>query len=115
MPAGVFFLLPGVCVVKRLRWLLIPVLLGASVCVSVVPRVDLPETKFNEADAPVNLAPPVRLRTQVVVPAVDPNVLPTLPLHSASCVVSTRTPDYAAASSPRHRRSLQDLLCTFLI
>ena len=82
----------GVCVVKLLRWLLILFLLAASVCVSVIPRVDLPETKFNEADAPVNLAPPLQLRTQAIVPVVDSNViLPTLPAYCAGCVFSART------------------------
>ncbi|MGC2259175.1 MAG: hypothetical protein WA594_12785 [Candidatus Sulfotelmatobacter sp.] len=101
---------------KQLRALLVLFLLGASVCVSVIPRVDLPETKFNEADAPVNLAPPLQLRTQAVVPVLDSNVvLPALPLHAASFVVSTRTPDHATAPSQRHQRSLQSLLCTLLI
>ncbi|MGB7603506.1 MAG: hypothetical protein WBM24_24600 [Candidatus Sulfotelmatobacter sp.] len=101
---------------KRFRWLLVLSLLGAAVCVSVVPRVDLPETKFNEADAPVNLAPPARLRIQVVFPVVDPNfVLPTLPVYCAGCVFSTRIPDHATAPSQRHQRSLQHLLCTLLI
>ncbi|MGA9508756.1 MAG: hypothetical protein WBV55_09035 [Candidatus Sulfotelmatobacter sp.] len=101
---------------KRLRWLLVFFLLGASVCVSVVPRVDLPETRFNEADAPVNLAPPLQLRIRLVVPIVDANiVLPVLPVYSAGRVLSTRTPDHATAPSQRHHRSLQYLLCTLLI
>jgi len=113
---GVFFLLLGVYVVNRFRGLLILFLLGASVCASVIPRVDLPETKFNEADAPVNLAPPARLRMQAVVPVVDSNVvLPALPAYCAGRVVSARTPDHATVPSPRHRRSLQHLLCTLLI
>ncbi len=116
MLAGVFFLVLGVCVVKLLRWLLILFLLAASVCVSVIPRVDLPETKFNEADAPVNLAPPLQLRTQAIVPVVDSNViLPTLPAYCAGCVFSARTADRATAPSQGHRRSLLNLLCTLLI
>ncbi|MGB8986872.1 MAG: hypothetical protein WCC37_09740 [Candidatus Sulfotelmatobacter sp.] len=116
MLVGVFFFLLGVFVVKQLRGLLVLVLLAASVCASVIPRVDLPETKFNEADAPVNLAPPVRLRIQVVVPVVDSNfVLPTQPVYCAGCVVSAFTPDQATAPGRRHRRPLQALLCTLLI
>ncbi|HET6217980.1 MAG TPA: hypothetical protein VFE27_13235 [Acidobacteriaceae bacterium] len=101
---------------KRFRWPLVLFLLGASVCVSVVPQVDRPETNFNEADAPVNLAPPLQLRIQVVAPVVDANVvLPVLPVYCAGRVLSTHTPDHATAPSQRHQRSLQHLLCTLLI
>jgi hypothetical protein len=102
--------------VQRFRWTLVLVLLGASVCVSAVPRPDLPETAFNEADAPVNLAPPVRLRIQVIAPAVDPIVvLPSLPIDCAGCFVGRKAPEPIVAPKRRHPLSLQDLLCTFLI
>lgn len=80
-----------------------------------LPRVDLPETAFNEADAPVNVAPPVRPGIRVLQPAFDPiSVLPTPPSVSAtrpgSLVVAV-----AAVPAQRYPHSLQDLLCTFLI
>jgi hypothetical protein len=87
-------------------------MLGAAVCVSAVPRVDLPETTFNEADAPVNLAPSVLPRIQVIRPAVDPIVVLPPPLSCVGCV-SSRVLEPLAMPSQRH--SLQDLLCTFLI
>ncbi|HEX8813851.1 MAG TPA: hypothetical protein VF742_17825 [Terracidiphilus sp.] len=101
---------------KRLRAILVLFLLGASVCAFALPRVDLPETAFNEADAPVNLAPPVRPSIRVVPPAVDPiAVLPTLPVQCMNCVVGGLTLESAAVPRQRHQHSLQDLLCTFLI
>jgi hypothetical protein len=102
--------------VTRLRSILILVVLGAAACVSVAPRADSPETAFNEADAPVNLVPPVRLRHQALSPAVDPVLAsPTLPLHCANCVVNRLVLAPAAILSQRPPRSFQDLLCTFLI
>jgi hypothetical protein len=95
---------------------LVLVLLAAAVCVSAVPRPDLPETPFNEADAPVNLAPPVRPRIQVIPPAIDPIVvLPTLSIDCPGCVVSRLASEPIVTPKRRHPLSLQDLLCTFLI
>ena len=101
---------------QRLRWALVLVLLAAAVCVSAVPRPDLPETAFNEADTPVNLAPPAGLRIQVIAPAIDPIVvLPALRFDCAGCFVSRLSSEPIVAPKRRHPLSLQDLLCTFLI
>ena len=100
----------------RLRLTLVFFLLAAAVCVSVVPRPDLPETAFNEADAPVNLAPPVRPRIQIISPAVNPiAVLPAMSHQCLSCFVPGVAPQPALTLRQRHPRSFQDLLCTFLI
>jgi hypothetical protein len=100
----------------RLRLTLVLFLLAAAVCVSVVPRPDLPETAFNEADTPVNLAPPVRPRIQIISPAVNPiAVLPALSNHCPGCFVSGVVIQAAVTLRQRHPRSFQDLLCTFLI
>jgi hypothetical protein len=95
-------------------------LLAGVFVVSAVPPVDLPETAFDESAAPVNLAPPphtaFRLVRPVFVRAVrDAFVMPDVRLHCAGCVVSSRM--LAAEAVPRrpYARSLQDLLCTFLI
>jgi hypothetical protein len=96
--------------------MLVSFLLGASVCVSAVPRADLPETAFNETDAPINLAPPVRPRIQVIPLAVDSIVVSlTLPLYCVGCIVSNLVLKPAAIPRQCHPHSLQDLLCTFLI
>jgi hypothetical protein len=90
-------------------------LLGTASCVFALPRVDLPDTAFNEADSPVNVAPPVRPGIRVIQLAVDPiAVLPTLASVSATSVGSAMVA-LAVVPTQRHPRSLQDLLCTFLI
>jgi hypothetical protein len=102
--------------VKRVRAILVLFLLGAAVCTFALPRVDLPETAFNEADAPINLAPPVRPSIRVTPPAVGPIlVLPTLQFHSAVGIDSSLLLESAAVPRQRHQHSLQALLCTLLI
>jgi hypothetical protein len=101
----------GVKYVKRRRLIFVLFLVGAAIGVSTVPLEDLPETSFNEVDAPVNLAPPVQPRLKFVPPACDSDVIPGL----SACVVSSWVLEPAAVTSGRHPHSLQDLLCTFLI
>jgi hypothetical protein len=90
-------------------------LLGAVVCVSAVPPVDLPETSFNEADTPVNLTLPAQTTIKVVCPPGDRIVVRSLPPCRADYVVSSSALEPAAMLSQRHRHSRQDLLCSFLI
>jgi len=102
--------------VKRLRAILVLFLLGAAICAIALPRADQPETAFNEADAPVNLAPPVRATIRVTPPTVSPMVvLPTLRFRSAVGIDSSLSLESAAMPRQRHQHSLQDLLCTLLI
>jgi hypothetical protein len=106
----------GVDWVRLLRSILVIFLLGTAVCAFALPRADVPETAFNEADAPVNLAPPSQPGIRVAPPSVNPiAVMPTLPLHCATCVAGSFVVE--STSGPKHRdhHSLQDLLCTFLI
>ena len=101
---------------RRLRWMLIAILMGATVCCCAVPGVDLPETAFNEADLPVNLALPAPPRIPDLAPVVVPIVaLPTLPLFCADCRVSRLALAPAVLPTQHHPHSLQVLLCTFLI
>ena len=103
---------------RLLRSILVIFLLGTAVCAFALPRVDLPETAFNEADAPVNLAPPAQpgIRIAVAPPTVNPiAVLPTLPPHSATYVAGSVVLESTSAPKHRDHNSLQDLLCTFLI
>jgi hypothetical protein len=100
---------------KNLHLILVLILSGTAVCVAAVPRTDLPETAFNETDAPVNQAPPIFPRLKFVRPVGDPIVLPSLPLNCADSVVCRSVPKVEAAESHRHSHCLQILLCTFLI
>jgi hypothetical protein len=100
---------------KRVHLVLIFFLLAATVGVSAVPRADLPQTTFNESDAPVNLAPPCRPSFRLTPPDVDPiTVLPPLPACSVGSLVSSLVAP-AAAPHRQFPRSLQVLLCIFLI
>ena len=81
-----------------------------------MPGVDLPETSFNEADLPVNLALPAQPRVPDLSPLVIPAAaLPTLPIHCTDCVVRSFAYEPAILPKERHLHSLQVLLCTFLI
>ena len=82
---------------------------------SAVLPVDLPEAAFNESDAPVNFVPPSQASLRFVRPVSDPLLMPGLRFYCAGCVVSSRVLGAAAMPRQRHPRSLQDLLCMFLI
>jgi hypothetical protein len=102
--------------VKKLRLISVLFLLAATVFVSVVPRADSPDTSFNEADAPVNLAPPARLGSLVVLPSVDPvAVLPTVSSFCTACAVTSVVLERPSVQRQHHGHSLQSLLCTLLI
>jgi len=97
--------------VKCWRLIFVLFLVGAAIGVSTVPLEDLPETSFNEVDAPVNLAPPVQPRLKFIPPACDSEVISGL----SACAVSSGVLEQATVTSGRYPHSLQDLLCTFLI
>jgi len=98
-------------------------LLGAVVYVSAVRPVDLPETAFNEADTPTNLALPagpadslaVQTALKVVRYPSDPIVMRSVPPFRSDYVVLRSARILAVMLRQRHRHSLQDLLCSFLI
>ena len=96
--------------VKCWRLIFVLFLVGAAIGVSTVPLEDLPETSFNEVDAPVNLAPPVQPRLKFIPPC-DSEVISGL----SACLVSSWVLEQATVTSGRYPHSLQDLLCTFLI
>ena len=105
---------------RRCYRIFVLLLLAGVFVASAVPPVDLPETAIDESAAPVNLAPPphtaFRLVRPVFVRAVsDALAMPDVRLHGAGWVVSSRMLAAEAVPGHRHARSLQDLLCTFLI
>jgi hypothetical protein len=106
----------GDVAVQQRRRMLVLVLLAGVFGGCAVPPVDLPETSFNESDAPVNLAPPSQATVRFVRPVSDPLLMPGLRFYCAGCDLSSRVPGPVATPRQRHPHySLQDLLCTFLI
>ena len=101
--------------VKRHCRILVLFLLAGVFGGSAVLPVDLPETAFNESDAPANLALPWQAALRNVRPVSDLLVMPGTRFYGAGCVVSSFVLEPAAMLRQRHPHSLQDLLCTFLI
>jgi hypothetical protein len=95
--------------------MLIFFLLGAAIFASAVPRIDAPETSFDEADAPIIVAPAERPSIQLVSPALDQVAhSSTVCAHIADtfCADSCQL---VPVSGSLHRPSLQNFLCTLLI
>jgi len=95
--------------------MLIFFLLGAAIFASAVPRVDAPETSFDEVDAPIIVAPAERPSIQLVSPALDRIAhSPAVCAHIADTFCADSC-ELAPVSSSLHRPSLQEFLCTLLI
>jgi hypothetical protein len=101
--------------VKLSRLMLALLLLGTVVCVASVPPVDDPDTVIDESDLQISLAIPAPINGKLVRPFAT-----SVKLSKASFYI----PDWKANTSslefvlmPKHARvrSLQKLLCTFLI
>jgi hypothetical protein len=96
---------------KYLRWMI--VILGIFVCLSsIIPRVDAPETAYDETDAPVNVATPLVARTNVVMPAAHIVAIS----REQQVAWKSDTAMHIAMPKPvlRVSHSLLDLLCTLL-
>ena len=97
-------------------WTFVLLLLGVVVCVSAIPQTDLPETSYNEVDAPVNQAPPVVAGSGFVRPAVATAIMPRQVCETRFGVKAQAHKGNAAHEAvQRNPHSLQDVLCTFLI
>jgi hypothetical protein len=101
--------------VTRGLWTFVLLLLSV-VCVSAIPQTDLPETSYNEVDAPVNQAPPVAAGSRFVRPPVATTIMPRQ-VCEVRLGVKVQTHDGKAAHQAvrRDSHSFQDILCTFLI
>jgi hypothetical protein len=99
--------------VTRFLFVLISCLLGITICVSALHRVDLPETAFNEADATLNVVLPVRHHVQERSEVLAMLLIPLL--YRGRCVVERLAFRPAVTPDPRHQNQLQVFLCTFLI
>lgn len=103
----------------RFRAMSVFFLLGAAIFASAVPRVDLPETSYDESDTPVIVAPAERPHIQLVVPALDLST--PSPVHSARVAdgfsdgFTAVSSQLVPVSSSPHRPSLLNFLCALLI
>lgn len=101
---------------KRSVYALFLFLAASVLLVSVVPLSDIPETAYNETETPVNQGPPVLPGTTFVRPPISSIVLPKRVREAARCFGSQSPKRHGAyALYPRDPRSLQVLLCTFLL
>ena len=98
---------------KRFRCNFVSFLLGIAIYVSVLPRVDLPETVFDESDATLSVVLPAQCRVQVStrVSAISAAAV----LDCGSCVVHRLAFGRAVIPDPRDQNHLRVFLCTFLI
>ena len=95
---------------------LVFLLLGAVLCVVAVPQTDIPETPYDESDAPVNLALPVLPSVTFVRPPAAPVILPERVCETGRGVryqSLERKSAYPLVRRGAH--SVQNLFCTFLI
>ena len=106
----------GGVVVRRKTGTFFLFLIASVALVSIVPRNDVPETAYNEAETPVNQAPPVVLGATLVHPPAIAAVLHRGGRGAGRCLAHEPL-DHRMGHSlfPRDPHSLQDLLCTFLI
>jgi hypothetical protein len=101
----------GLCM-KYLRWTI--VIFGVCfVCLSaIVPRVDSPETAYNETDAPVNLTTSLAAQPNLVTPTVHSVVIPREQREGWEPVTAMHVVTLERGIRVSH--SLLDLLCTLL-
>lgn len=100
---------------KRATWTILLLLLGAVVCASAVPPIDVPETSYNEADRPLSQAHSVagiRLVRPVAAPVIAPAVPPRNIVETKVCSTELTWKSLRVCSSSH---SLQELLCILII
>jgi hypothetical protein len=101
---------------KRSVYALFLFLTASVLLVSVIPLSDIPETAYNETETPVNQGPPVLPGTTFVRPPITSVVLLKRVREAGRCVGSQSLKRHGAYPPyPRDPRSLQVLLCTYLL
>jgi hypothetical protein len=97
---------------KYLRWTIIIFGVFFVSLSSIVPRVDSPETAYNEADTPVNLTTPLVARPNLVTPTVHSVVIPREQRAWWEPVTAMRVVTLKRGIRVSH--SLLNLLCALL-
>ena len=98
---------------KHGLWTLVLCLLG-TVCLLVLPPMDMPETAFNEMDLPATVSHVGLPRLRLASPATEKIVVAGLVFQRATTDCREKSqPEPVTKSRPVP--SLQPLLCTFLI
>lgn len=87
---------------------------SVSLCLAV-PQADLPETNYNEVDAPVNQAPPAFRGISFVRPPVTAVILSKHITEGRHIGPPSIERKCDVRLFPRDPHSLQDFLCSFLI
>lgn len=102
---------------KRRAYSFFLFLIASVTLVSAIPQKDLPETPYNESDAPLIQATPPAVFIATFVRPRAATVVPPKRISEAGKHVHHQTFEQRLASSlfPRDPHSLQDLLCTFRI
>jgi hypothetical protein len=103
----------GVFVVKRCDWTFLLFLATAVIFISVVPKVDDPETAFNEIDTPVNQTIPVAPWVKFAPPTGVPIILPRS--FGRTCDGVRMSVESISLPTHWHSSPLRELLCTLLI
>lgn len=101
---------------RKLLFSFVLALLTSVVSGAAIPQRDLPETRYNEVDQPVNQATPTLLGLRFLRP-VRMVVLVPYKLQDKSPIArfrSTRTP-FLSSPPSCDSHSLQQLLCTLLL
>jgi hypothetical protein len=100
---------------RQAHCMFILLLLGTVVCASSVPPEDDPTTAIDESDLQVNIGTPAPLRMTLVHPVANSIDLPKLALCLLDCRINSDVHGLARTLNQHSPRSLQDLLCSFLI
>ena len=100
---------------RRAFTLLLLLMASVTLCLAI-PQTDLPETNYDEVDAPLNQAPPAFRGISFVRPPVTAVILSRHIAHVGRRVAPPSVEQKRDVRFfPRDPHSLQDLFCVFLI
>jgi hypothetical protein len=97
---------------KYLRWIIVILGIGLVSLAPIVPRVDAPETPYDEAETPVNLDTPAVVGINLRTPSATLGAIPRERREWWEPGIATH--EVALKPGMRDSRSLLSLLCQFL-